>query len=219
MLERARAAALPVPRIELIAEVPGATALVQSRLPGSVPEPPSLGQIQEMAALMDRCAGLAAGLDAPPPLDLHLRSSGPGFCLHETLAAYDARTARLLGRIKEIGAAAPDAVPGDDLVHGDYHPGNVLADPETGALTGIVDWDGIARGDRLFMLVNLRWGVHWGAGPGVAAWLDGELDRRVPAGALRRYWASLSLRMVDWMVRHGTPENVTEMIELAESRL
>src|SRR3954453_14277043 len=41
------------------------------------------------------------------------------------------------------------------LVHGDYHIGNVMADPGTGRLTAIVDWELASIGDPLLDLGQL----------------------------------------------------------------
>ena len=59
-------------------------------------------------------------------------------------------------------------------MHLDFHPGNVLVDG--GRVTGVVDWDGAGRGDRLFDLVTLRFEVPR---------LDGYLHEAVPADRLR----------------------------------
>jgi Ser/Thr protein kinase RdoA (MazF antagonist) len=55
------------------------------------------------------------------------------------MARYDRRTARLLAAIEEPGAAVPERLDGDDLVHFDFHPENVLVDA-SGSVTGVVDW-------------------------------------------------------------------------------
>jgi aminoglycoside phosphotransferase (APT) family kinase protein len=52
------------------------------------------------------------------------------------------------------------------LVHGDYHIGNVMADPRTGRLTAIVDWELASIGDPLLDLGQLlvTWPTPGGAG-------------------------------------------------------
>jgi aminoglycoside phosphotransferase (APT) family kinase protein len=52
------------------------------------------------------------------------------------------------------------------LVHGDYHIGNVMADPHTGRLTAIVDWELASIGDPLLDLGQLlvTWPTPGGAG-------------------------------------------------------
>ncbi len=219
ILQIARSRGLPVPRYELITEVPGAVAIVQERLAGHLPERASRPVVEEMVALIDRCRGLLADrVDVPPP-DLHLRRSGPGFSVHESLAAYSPRTARLLAWVREVGESAQATTHGDDLVHLDFHPENVLVD-EDGAITGIIDWDGIARGDRRFMLVTLRFSAGpLGADPDTVAWLDRLMDDRLDRRTLRAYWAAMSLRQVDWAIRHFGPTEVERELTLAESRM
>ena len=46
---------------------------------------------------------------------------------------------RLLAQVRDIGRSLPGPMRGDDLVHLDFHPGNVLVD-DTGDITGVIDW-------------------------------------------------------------------------------
>ncbi|MFJ9140385.1 MULTISPECIES: phosphotransferase [Streptomyces] len=77
-----------------------------------------------------------------------------------------------------IGAGHPDRLSGDDAVHLDFHPGNLPA--AGGSITGVVDWDGAARGDHRFDLATPHFGIHGGgADPAPnSAWTDG--DRHPP---------------------------------------
>jgi aminoglycoside phosphotransferase (APT) family kinase protein len=219
ILRLARSRGLPVPLYELVTEVPGAVAIVQERLPGQPPERAARHVVEAMVALIDRCRGLLVDrVDVPPP-DLHLRRSGPGFSVHESLAAYSPRTVRLLAWVREVGKSSQAAMDGDDLVHLDFHPENVLVD-EDGTITGIVDWDGVARGDRRFMLVTLRFSAApLGADPDTVAWLDRLIDAWLDRPTLRAYWAAMSLRQVDWAIRHFGPAEVERDLTLAESRI
>jgi aminoglycoside phosphotransferase (APT) family kinase protein len=97
-------------------------------------------------------------------------------------------------------------------VHLDFHPGNVLV--EDGQITGLVDWDGLGRGDRRFAAVTLLFDLGHGAAfrPGYRA-VDEEAVAPVldlladaPAVAVRRWWAHMGLRLVDWTIRHGYTE-------------
>jgi aminoglycoside phosphotransferase (APT) family kinase protein len=218
ILATAKSRGLPVPAYDLIAEVPGAVAIVQQRLPGTQPPRADRDVVAAMVAVLDDFAGLLAGRDDVPVPDLWLRGSGPGFSLHRPLEVYDRRSRRLLDWIREVGATGA-VMTGDDLVHLDFHPGNVLVDT-VGGLTGIVDWDGIGRGDRRFGLVTLRFGVTTQDGDAAtAAWLDDILDQRIEAEILRAYWAAMSLREVDWAIRHHTASDVDRALDLAESRM
>jgi hypothetical protein len=218
ILSTVRSHGLPVPAYDLIAEVPGAVAIVQQRLPGTQPYRADRDVVAAMVAVLDDFAGLLAGRDDVPVPDLWLRGSGPGFSLHRPLEVYDRRSRRLLDWIREVGANGA-VMTGDDLVLLDFHPGNVLVDT-VGGLTGIVDWDGIGRGDRRFGLVTLRFGVTTQDGDAATiAWLDEILEQRIEAEILRVYWAAMSLREVDWAIRHHTASDVDRVLDLAESRM
>ncbi len=161
-----------------------------------------------------RLTGLLANHPAVPAADLFLDHDGPGFCLHAPLQQYDRRTARLLDKIHEIARDTP-ASDGNDLVHLDYHPGNTLVD--AGKVTGVIDWDGAARGDRRLDLITLRFDLA-GRAPHLPGPLDERLSRLDPA--LRRaYWAHMSLRQVDWSIRHHDAATVDRWLSIAESGL
>ncbi|MBN6050539.1 aminoglycoside phosphotransferase family protein [Nonomuraea sp. RK-328] len=211
-LDVARAGGIPAPRYELVHP----PVVVQELLPGSPPGPSTLGAaVRSMAEVNRRARGLLAGRPDLPPLPLHLREDGPGFCLHEPLRVHDARTRRLLGQIEEVGAAVPEVLDGDDLVHTDFHTGNVLVDG-TGRVTGVVDWDGAARGDGRFDLFTLRFDLERRA-PELRVLLDelmaGDL---APAPMAAACWAHMSLRQVDWSIRHHTAADVTAWLDIAE---
>ena len=212
LVDRARAAGVPTARQELSARVDGVHVIVQQRLPGSPPDTVDETLVRQLLAVNDRLAGLLADRPAGAPVDLHLTGDGPGFCLHQPLAEYDARTARLLDQVHEIGAEG-SAMIGDDLVHLDFHPGNVLVDG--GRLTGVIDWDGATRGDRHFDLVTLRFWLT-----GHDRRLTAPIDERLTAISERRrraYWAHMSLRQVDWSIRHHDAATVAHWLDVAES--
>lgn len=215
----ARSEGLPVPSYDLIAELPHAHAIVQQRLTGAPPSTVDRTLVEDMVAATDRMAELLADrLDVPTP-DLHLATSGPGFCLHETLATYDDRTRRLLDRVRAIGRRLPTPMHGTDLVHLDFHPGNILVDA-TGRLTGIVDWNGMGRGDRWFAVVTLRFDLtQLRVDPALMSWLDALIEANVAPAALDAYWAHLSLRLVDWTIRHHGPANLDHWHTVADQHL
>ena len=228
ILDVVRSRGLPVPRVALVSAVEGDTILVQERLPGRPPSRITRATIDAMAETVERCAGLLADHPEVANPDLHLRASGRELCRHDTLAGYDDRSRQLLDRIRALGADG-DRMIGDDLVHLDFTPGNVLFD-EYGAVTGIVDWyghNGLARGDRRFGLVTLRFDLAWGSAldpeyptvePAALRRLDALLDAIEPA-TLHRYWAHMSLRMVDWTIRRHGPRDVDHQLAFAATRL
>ncbi|MFK4085247.1 phosphotransferase enzyme family protein [Kribbella sp. NPDC020789] len=215
--EAARAAGLPVPRTELAAQLDVAVATVQELLPGAPIKVLDEKLLAEILTVNERMRLLLTGNSTVPTLNLYLTFDGPGFCLHGPLRSHNRRTARLDDWIVAVGTAQSDVLAGDDAVHLDFHPGNVLA--AGGRITGIIDWDGAGRGDHRLDLVTLRFGLHGHEhDPAVVAQLDAILDE-LPPDTLRPLWAHMSLRMVDWAIRHFTPADVEHWLELAESRL
>ena len=208
----ARQAGFPAPATELVAQVGHAAVMVQERLPGAKIDRLDSNLLDQALSINERQAGL---LDARPDIEairLYLREDGPGFCLHEPLRQYSRKTAdleRWVSRVEEVQDSP------NDLVHLDFHPGNLLQ--QEGVVTGVVDWDGAGRGDRWLDLVTLRFGVHRQTGTDVTRRLDGILDQ-VPANVLNPLWAHLSLRMVDWAIRHHTEEDVLGWLDLAGQR-
>jgi Phosphotransferase enzyme family len=210
IVDIARAAGLPAARYELVTEVDGVCVVVQERLTGTPPAVVGRSIVTQMLALNQRCAGLLAGSDVSQ-LPLYLRCSGPGFCLHEPVAAYSPRTATLLAWARSLDA---DILPGNDLVHVDFHPGNILVDQDR--ITGLVDWDGAGRGDRHLDLVTLRYDLELRA-PTLGVELEGDLRRSVPADVLRLCWAHMGIRLVDWAIRHHGPADVERWLRVAET--
>jgi aminoglycoside phosphotransferase (APT) family kinase protein len=220
---------LPVPAYDLVVELAdGTAAVVQERLPGEPARRVDVGVIEAMLELNERFAGvLAARPDVPVP-SLYLRESGPSFPRHETLAGYDERSRRMLRLIREAGAGEPHEMTGDDLVHTDFTVPNVLFD-ESGNVTGIVDWNfGVARGDRKFGLVKLRFDLTWAlryAPADERADMRRAIDRvdvaleELPADVLRIYWAHRTLYQLHWAILSGQRDVVELHLELGESRL
>ncbi|GAB3415394.1 hypothetical protein GCM10027569_36910 [Flindersiella endophytica] len=227
VLNLARSRGALVPRYDVVTELAGSSVIVQERMPGSPVEQVDHETIDAIVAACESFAGLLFDRPEVSAPELFLQGSGDDFCLHETLETYDARSRKLLGWIREVGRTAPATLPGDDLVHWDLVPGNILMDD--GAVTGIVDWDGIGRGHRGFSLVKLRFSLERGqalrpAGyPEVAAGAIGRLDewlRNVmEPDVFRLCWAHWSLSMIDWAIRHNPRADVDVYLELAAARL
>jgi len=88
------------------------------------------------------------------------------------------------------------------LIHGDLGGVNLRVDPATGALTGVLDWDGAVPGDPAVDTIA----VAVGADPRVVASmlaagpeLAGDLERA------RAYVATWALQEMSWGLRHDDP--------------
>lgn len=216
VIKALRPAGYPAPAAELAVQAGDAVALVWELLPGAPVSHLTAALLDRALALNNLQAGQLASHPAIPPVRLHLTRDGPGYCLHQPLREHNARTRALDRWITTVGASHPDQLTGDDAVHCDYQPANILA--SRGRLTGVIDWDGAGRGDRRFDLVTLRFGIHAiTADPAATRRLDQQLDD-IPAHRLAPMWAHMSLRMTDWAIRHFTPADVDHWLDLAEQR-
>lgn len=215
--ERLRELGYPAPATELALQVDHAVVTVQELLPGKKIDHLDVHLLGRVLAVHARQAGALAGRDDIAGFELFLRDDGPGYCLHEPMRRFSARAADLERRIGKLAAEHPARLPGYCAVHADFHPGNILV--ADGEVTGVVDWDGAARGDHRFDLVVLRFGVHpHGADREVVERLDSLLDA-LPDSILGPAWAHMSLRMTDWAVRHFPPDEVDTWLDLAGQRL
>ena len=207
----------PAPATELVVQVGTAVVTVQELLPGTKTDYLDDRRFEQALALNALHVGALADRTDVPRISLYLRDDGPGYCLHEPLRKFSARTADLERRIAKIGAEYDERMPGFDVVHQDFHPGNMLS--VGGDLTAVIDWDGAGRGGAGFDLVTLRFGIHpAGAERRVIERLDALLDE-LPADVLRPAWAHMSLRMTDWAIRHFPSDQVATWIALSAQRL
>ncbi|WP_020576204.1 aminoglycoside phosphotransferase family protein [Actinopolymorpha alba] len=228
VLAMARSRGLPVPRHDLIVELSdGTVANVQERLPGKPARRVDVSVIDAMLAMNERFAGLLVDRHDVPVPPMYLRRSGPVFPRHETLKGYDDRTRRLLKLIRDVGRSEQPEMVGDDLVHTDYTVPNVLFD-DAGQITGVIDWNfGVARGDRRFALVKLRFDLTWAAAsPGgdrvkqeAIDRVDEALDASLEPSVLRMYWAHWTLYQLHWAILGHTREVIDLHIRLGEIRL
>lgn len=215
VVEALRGIGYPVPRLEFTATVGGTVAQVWELLPGSAVQVMTPALLDAALVLNESQAG-AAPTDTPP-VRLYLTSDGPGFCLHEPPRAHNDRTRRVERWVTFIGSRYPDYLAGDDVVHCDFTPQNLLVEGDR--ITGVVDWDGPGRGDRRFDLVTLRFGLHaLPPVPEVTQRLDRILDG-FPPEILEPAWAHMSLRMTDWVIRHYDDKHLGHWLELAEQRI
>jgi len=211
-----RSIGYPAPGTELAVQVGSGIVTVHELLPGTVIDHVDPDLLDQALALNRLHAGALAGRPDIDPMKLYLTSDAGGFCLHEPLRQFSSRTAALDRWVRGIGASYPDQLGGYDAVHCDFHPANMLA--SQGRITGVIDWNGAARGDCRLDLVTMRFGVHGiGSDAEVIRKLDEVLDF-FPTELLLPAWAHMSLRMVDWAIRHFTAADVEHWLDLAERR-
>ncbi|MBV9601202.1 MAG: aminoglycoside phosphotransferase family protein [Chloroflexi bacterium] len=97
-----------------------------------------------------------------------------------------------------------------DIVHYDFSPANLLLN-EQQRVVGVVDWEGVRAGDRLFDLATQLF----------YAPSEGEVHHRLRRAALERgrpgvlgiYLCHLIVRQVDFSIRHHRPAVVAEWLD------
>ena len=211
LTERLRTEACwPVPRQQVV-ESDACLFVMQDLLPGVPVTFLSQQLVDQLLELHVRRLGLARPHDdarSPARLVESLVTGGNGYCLHEPLRRYDRRTAQLVGRIEQLGRSLrPDDLSGTDLVHWDLHAGNLLVAGDD--LSAVVDTDFVTIGDAAFDLVTLA--VSSLAVPSE----DGVRDRLFAVAfdgltepKRQAYLAHLFLRVIDWPIRGGRPDEV-----------
>ncbi len=138
--------------------------------------------------------------------------------VHSAAAALRGRAAALRRRVAALrgraGVLRAGRLAGNDLVHFDFHPENVLVDA-AGAVTGVVDWDGAGRGNAALDLYTLRFDLARRA-PELGRRVAVAVRETMPEDVVAACWAHLSLRLVDWSIRHLTPGHVSTWLAIAE---
>lgn len=202
----------PAPEYLGAGEAGGAAFTVQRLLPGTTLDPAGggppgqdlfAGLLPQLLAAVELQAG--AGDLAEPPWPQWLletiEAGGDGYCLHETMRQA-ADTTLLLERLRELARRNCDGpVRGDDIVHFDMNPANILHDGRR--LSGIVDWnipfDGAAQGDRGFDIATLLF-----YGYDLPATRETLWEHAIHTSGIAWttvYLCHLSLRQVEWARR------------------
>jgi aminoglycoside phosphotransferase (APT) family kinase protein len=227
VMDHARRLGIPVPRHHLVVPIGDDVFIVQERLPGSPPSTVTPETIKAMVELNERFANLLIDRPDVPSLPLCLTHSGDPCPRHEILDGHSDRSRRVLQAIQTIGHRYPAEMTGDDLLHIDLTPANILFD-ETGTITGVVDWNlGAYRGDRRLALVKTRFDLEWelrAPAPdprhvAAAASLDTVLAEIISQQDLQRYWAHRMLYQLHWCLQSAPPEVVDWHLDVAESQL
>lgn len=206
LLDLVVAAGVPVPRWEAVVPLAdGTVALLQERARGRPIAEVTPRLVDAMLDLADRRRELLRGSTAGyGPMPLFLTSDGPGYCLHEPVRRAGGRPAELLEVIEDIGlGCGVDALPGTDVVHADYHVGNVLVvDADPGAVAAVIDWNDVRAGDVAMDLAVLAYDLTWRSPGALAERVVDHLHRTTDERTARLVWAHVSLRLLDWTFRH-----------------
>lgn len=177
---RLRDRGYPIPAALDLGLVDGTVFTLQAYVAGEVPDKitePVAARLAELWELHRGAAPHADGDWARRLIDEVL--AGVGLRLRLT----DPRAVAVLDRALAIGRAAdPGGFRTGDVVHGDFHTGNVLVD-DHGRLVAVIDWEGTRSGDARFDLVRL-----WAGGasvdafePAAAALIKVRAEASVPA--------------------------------------
>lgn len=221
LMDLAWEAGIPLPRYEAVFDVGDlGAAVIQERAFGQTPTAVSPNLVESLIDLVERRRGILAGTSfSGRPMPVYLASSGPGWCLHESLRSYSTHTAALLQEIEAL-AGTVDHVVGDDLVHLDYHLGNILVDPDQpGTVTAILDWDGARAGTVAIDLAILAFDLTRRAPRPLQRRVESQLLATTPADLVPRIWAHAGLRLVDWAIRHHGPDDVDHWVRVTLEHL
>lgn len=218
LLTGLRSRGYPAPAYLAVVPCGAVTAIVQEWVDGAPAYEVSAQLIRGLLALNELQRGALAA-PGGSVADLYLDRDGPGYCLHEPLRRHSGRTAVLLDRISEAGRASPANVfTGTDVVHGDFYPGNILvATGSPDVVAGVVDWTGAQAGNCGLDLVTLGFFLDFdAAAPAVRGLVRERIATEVDRAALLAFVAHMSLRQVDWAIRHYGPPETGRWIDIAD---
>jgi hypothetical protein len=219
--ERLRQAGWPVPA-ESVIDAGRARFVIQEFMPGTPPTEFDHRLVDQLLDLHTRRLGLAQPRDPirwPANLITTLTTGGVGYCRHESFRRYDTRTESLLARIQAFGETLrPGDFAGDDVVHWDLHPGNLLVDE--GGLSAVVDTDFAIVGDAAFDLVMLALtSLNFACEPGVRSRLFAAAFDPLTEVRIQAYLGHLFLRLIDWPIRRNSPAEVDFWLARADELL
>jgi aminoglycoside phosphotransferase (APT) family kinase protein len=183
-------------------------------LPGRSHQPLTTSTFQQVIELNDLQRDLAINQN-PAWIDEMVSSvlnGCDGYCEVDTLRQHSERTRDLLQTLQSWAENARHVeVNGTDIVHYDFHPGNILI--ADGSITGVIDWTGSCSGDAAFDLCTLLFYCY-----DEQPWSDGlkrEILDRTEKRTLRLYLSHMILRQVDWSIRHHNPSTVDHYLNRA----
>jgi Ser/Thr protein kinase RdoA (MazF antagonist) len=224
-LDELRARGCPVPSYVSIEVLDGVLVLAQSRLDGETDVPVTERTVADVLELNARQVGVMGQRAQQGSWGEFLIESlvigEDGWCMHESMHAHSDRTRRIVELAESIGADAdPSWFRETGIMHLDLHPGNLLF-AHDGAVTGVVDWEGATVGDPLFDLTSFAFCGEVGADTpaAIVAPVWRVLEESVEPRVLRAYAAHQALRLVDWMLRHHTEDDVQRWLAASEAML
>jgi Ser/Thr protein kinase RdoA (MazF antagonist) len=205
VVRRLRARGYPAPRFLAIGRTPDLVFWVQERMPGAELNQDSVPRfLPELFGLNDAQAGLGAGSGTDRSqwrslITETLVKGGAGYCVHATLESRP-DTRAMLDVIRRVGERCCASIPdGDDFVHYDFTPANLLTDGES--ITGVIDVNPpVLAGDRAFDLATLLFYLY--DDEEMRFRLRHRLLELTDPRAADAYLAHMVLRQVDWSVRH-----------------
>jgi hypothetical protein len=211
----------PVPRQNYF-DIGDRLVITQELLPGRPVETLTHSLLDQLFELHQARLGLARPEDDsswPQHLIETLAVGGVGYCLHEPLRSYDRRTADLIDRIERLATALdPSALAGHDIVHWDWHPGNLLE--VDGHLSAVIDNDFVTTGDAAFDLVTLAVvSLNMVCADGVRQRLDTVAFDGLPQQRCQAYEAHLLLRFIDWGIRAKRLDDIEFWVHEAQRRV
>jgi aminoglycoside phosphotransferase (APT) family kinase protein len=225
LVERLRATGYPAPRYLANGVVAGHLYTVQEEVAGAVPRPLTERHARQLLVLAERQAGLGEG---SPPAGVPEWTSYVHAELDGTIRSERAATARsahpesarLLDEVRALGRRLAGLVlPGGDIVHGDFHHQNVLADGDR--ITAVIDWEQAARGDWRY---DAFWLAFWcqvhvaGVEPAAARVVRERVAGLLTPAELAAYAGVAASRVLS-LFAHHRPEVVPAAIGWCQSHL
>jgi glyoxylase-like metal-dependent hydrolase (beta-lactamase superfamily II) len=198
--ELLRAEGYPAPRYVLTQ--PGLS--VQEELPGdTLPEWRPLGDAIALQAIELDKRLAAKRVPNAPPWPERLRTDLFTGHYYVDLAYVERESPELLRRCRDAFTRAEPLHDPGDLVHFDYTTANILA--AGGRITGVVDWDGVCNGDRLFDLVTL-W--YYTRTPLLRDYVLAHTSRAVHDA----YLAAVVVRQVAYSLKFHSPDVAPKLL-------
>ncbi len=207
----------PVPDFDLV-EADEWLYVKQNLLAGVEPTRLTQHLWKQVVELVDSTAGLGSSSAAVSDWPLRLvdtlvaNPSDPTiYCSHDPLRQHGTAGRRLISLIEAVGATGADLSGGDDLMHWDLHPGNVLV--LDNKISAVIDLDNAGPGPRGFDLVTFALSSQiLPSDAGAAREVAGEARARVSDELWAASVAHLVLRFSNWAMRTGHSDEAEHWI-------